>query len=213
MIKAQEALDRLVAGNRRFVESFGGSALTSPESMETLPGPQHPFAAVLGCADSRVPPEHVFHQGLGDVFSVRVAGNVVTAPLLASVEFAAHALGTRLIVVLGHSACGAVGAAVSEVAGAGGGLTPALTELVEEIRPAVEEERRDEDTGDGDDSREAWVARSVRSNVRFSMAALSESAALHGLQENDGLRIVGAEYDLATGEVDFFELPGDLSLS
>ena len=110
-IPAPEALDRILEGNRRFAEGAGASGDFSPSRREGLAEGQAPLAVVLGCADSRVPPEVVFDQGLGDLFVVRVAGTVVGASVVGSIEFAAEVLGTRLILVLGHSACGAVGAA------------------------------------------------------------------------------------------------------
>lgn len=203
MIPWQEALGRLRDGNRRFSsDDMEPSMLTSQAKRRELAQGQKPFAIVFGCSDSRVPVEIVFDQGLGDLFVIRVAGNVVAPSLIGSVEFAAHAFGTRLVVVLGHSNCGAVTATVDELEQPERSRSPNLRSIVDRIRPAVEDLR---ETHLRDD-RSALIAHSVRANIRASVNQLRHgSQILEDLIERDGLRIVGAEYSLETGLVDFFE--------
>ena len=137
MIPAQEALERLQAGNHRFVtEAFDSRSMTVRPA-ETADG-QEPFAIILGCSDSRVPAEIVFDQSLGDLFVIRVAGNVVAPTQIGSIEFAASKFGTRLVVVLGHSRCGAVIAAVDELQTPAGNQSPNLGSIVDFVRPSVE---------------------------------------------------------------------------
>ncbi|MEA2559039.1 MAG: carbonic anhydrase [Acidobacteriota bacterium] len=162
---------------------------------------QHPIAIVLGCSDSRVPAEIVFDQGLGDLFVIRVAGNIVAPSQVGSVEFAAEQFGTQLVVVLGHTHCGAILAALEAVK-APTSFTPNLRSIVNRIRPSVEtlmatELRFDE---------ERLVREAVRANVRASADHLRHgSALLEHLAQQERLLVVGAEYSLATGEVDFFD--------
>jgi carbonic anhydrase len=198
-----EALRRLQEGNARFVsDDMEPSMLTSGSKRRELTAGQKPFAIVFGCSDSRVPVEIVFDQGLGDLFVIRVAGNVVAPSLVGSVEFAAHAFGTRLVVVLGHSNCGAVTATIDELERPEKSRSPNLRSIVDRIRPAVEDLR---DTELRDD-REALIAHSVRANIRASTNQLRHgSQILEDLIERDGLRVVGAEYSLDTGLVDFFD--------
>ncbi|HYW02302.1 MAG TPA: carbonic anhydrase [Gammaproteobacteria bacterium] len=204
MIPATEALNRLREGNRRYVE--GSRRLDTPITQarrdELLAG-QEPFAVILGCSDSRVPVEVVFDQGLGDLFVVRVAGNVAAPPEVGSVEFAAGKLGTRLVAVLGHTHCGAVTATVDASRGPDTGLSPGLRSIVDRIRPAVEGLP---DTA----SRDELIRQGVRANVRVAADQLRHgSALLERLIGDEGLLVVGAEYCLETGEVDFFDgVPG-----
>jgi len=169
---------------------------------QELVGGQEPFAVVLGCSDSRVPVELVFDRGPGDLFVIRVAGNIVAPSLVGSVEFAAEVFGTRLVIVLGHSDCGAVGATVDEL-GQGGGIgSPNLQSIVDRIRPAVEELVAAHPGGDP----ETLLSRAVRANVRASADRLRNgSEILEHLIASDGLRVVGAEYSLDSGLVDFFD--------
>jgi carbonic anhydrase len=193
MIPANEALERLRSGNRRFAADLaaGGSGTTIARRAEVVDG-QEPFAIILGCSDSRVPAELVFGQGLGDLFVIRVAGNIVAPSQVGSVEFAAERYRTRLVVVLGHSQCGAVLATLEEMARPAGSQSPNLRSIVNRIRPAVE--------GLTD------ASQAVRANVRASAAHLRHgSAVLEHLVLTNGLRIVGAEYSLETGVVDFFD--------
>lgn len=198
-IPALEALERLRAGNRRFIEGVRSrDETTSPARRADLVEGQSPFAVILGCSDSRVPAELVFDQGIGDLFVVRVAGNIVTPPLLGSVEFAIEQLGARLVVVLGHARCGAVGATLDAIRAGARPASPNLAALVEHIRPGVEPV-----LDDAPDDRETLVARAVRANVRASVEQLRTGSAVLRRFVDDGLIISGAEYSLETGEVQF----------
>jgi carbonic anhydrase len=169
--------------------------------MEFVAG-QEPFAVILGCSDSRVPVEIVFDQGLGDLFVIRVAGNIVAPSQIGSVEFAAERFGTRLVVVLGHTHCGAIDATLDDLQRPSGAQSLNLSSIVQRIRPAVEgllatELRRDH---------EALAREAVRANVRVSADYLRHgSEVLERLIRKDGLQVVGAEYSLETGVVDFFD--------
>jgi carbonic anhydrase len=199
MMTANQALERLRQGNRRFVANRGGESGTRP--IEVAAG-QEPFAIILGCSDSRVPAEIVFDQGLGDLFVIRVAGNIVAPSQVGSVEFAAERFGTRLVVVLGHSSCGAILATLEQLGRPGGSQSPNLRSIVDRVRPSVAgllatELRRDP---------EALVREAVRANIRASADHLRHgSRILEQLIQSDGLLVVGAEYSLETGVVDFFD--------
>jgi carbonic anhydrase len=205
MIPAAEALERLREGNRRFVAGtprMDGSS--EPARRRELAAGQNPFAIIFGCSDSRVPAEIVFDQGLGDLFVIRVAGNVVAPSLVGSVEFAAEVFGTRLVVVLGHTRCGAVTATVDALRRPEKGGSPNLRSIVDRIRPTVEGllEGGGADLADPD----SLIQRAVRANVRASANQLRHgSQVLEQLSTDAGLRVVGAEYSLETGEVDFFD--------
>ena len=203
MIPAREALERLREGNRRFVaDEPSGNASTGHARRSLLAAGQEPFAIVLGCADSRVPAEIVFDQGLGDLFVIRVAGNIVAPSLIGSVEFAAERFGTRLVVVLGHSQCGAILATLDELRRPRENQSPNLRAIVDRVRPAVEDLLTTELRHDP----AALVQHAVRCNVRASANQLRHgSAVLERLITSDDLLIVGAEYSLETGVVDFFD--------
>ncbi len=203
MISARAALERLREGNRRFVSGARSSdALTSHARRSELAAGQEPFAIVLGCSDSRVPAELVFDQGLGDLFVIRVAGNIVASSQIGSVEFAAERFGTRLVVVLGHSQCGAVLATLEELQQPTGSQSRNLRSIVDRVRPSVEPLLATELRHDP----EALVRNAVRANVRFSASHLRHgSEVLEQLIERDGLLVVGAEYSLETGVVEFFD--------
>jgi len=203
MIPAHEALERLQAGNRRFVSDLRDhTSLTSPTRRNALTAGQEPFAIILGCSDSRVPAEIVFDQGLGDLFVIRVAGNIVAPSQVGSVEFAAERFGTRLVVVLGHSMCGAIVATLEELGRPTGGQSPNLRSIVDRIRPSVEGLLNDHGKPDPD----TLVQRAVRANIRASANHLRHgSVILEKLIQEDGLLVVGAEYSLETGVVDFFD--------
>ncbi len=203
MISARDALERLRAGNRRFVSGLrGGEALTSQTRRYQLTMGQEPFAVILGCSDSRVPAEIVFDQGLGDLFVIRVAGNVVAPSQVASVEFAATRFGTRLVVVLGHSQCGAVLATLEELQQTTENRSRSLTAIVDRVRPSVEALLATELRHDSD----GLVRHAVRANIRTSANHLRHgSEVLEQLIERNGLVVVGAEYSLETGLVDFFD--------
>jgi carbonic anhydrase len=201
-IDAQEALQRLRDGNRRFVSGQGTVdwSMDSPHLAALVEG-QSPFAVVVGCSDSRVPVELVFGQGPGDLFVIRVAGHVIGPSQLESVEFAVHNLGTRLVVVLGHTHCGAVLATLQEL-GRPDGPSGALPTLVGRIRPAVEGL-----LGSGAGASPAELMdEAVTAHVHASAARLrGDSDLLKGYVTRGDLRVVGARYALETGVVDFFD--------
>ena len=203
MISAREALDRLRAGNRRFVAGVRSSdTLTSPTRRSELATGQEPFAIILGCSDSRVPAEIVFDQGLGDLFVIRVAGNIVAASQIGSVEFAAERFGTRLVAVLGHSQCGAVLATLEELQQPTDSQSRNLRSIVDRVRPSVEALLATDLRHDP----EALMRHAVRANVRVSASHLRHgSDVLEQLIEKNRLLVVGAEYSLETGVVDFFD--------
>lgn len=203
MIGAQDALERLREGNKRFVSGVRSlETLMSPLQRSELVEGQTPFAVILGCSDSRVPVEIVFDQGLGDLFVIRVAGNVVAPSQIGSVEFAAETFGTRLVVVLGHSLCGAISATLSQLQQPSEKQSRNLQSIVDRIRPAVAGLLATELRHDP----EALARAAVRANVRVSADHLRHgSESLEHLIAEEGLRVVGAEYSLETGEVDFFD--------
>jgi carbonic anhydrase len=203
MVSAQEALERLREGNRRFVANAQGasgfSAQTRPADVATS---QEPFAIVLGCSDSRVPAEIVFDQGLGDLFVIRVAGNIVAPSQVGSVEFAAIRFSTRLVVVLGHSQCGAILATLEELRRPREDQSRNLLAIVDRVRPSVEALLATELRHDFG----ALVREGVRANIRASVNHLRHgSQILEQLIQEEGLRVVGAEYSLETGVVEFLE--------
>jgi carbonic anhydrase len=202
-ITATEALERLKEGNRRFVNDDPNRVvLTSATRRNSLVAGQHPSAIILGCSDSRVPAEIIFDQGLGDLFVIRVAGNIVSPSQVGSIEFAAERFGTRLVVVLGHSNCGAVQATVEELERPTDRRSPNLHAIVDRIRPSVETLMETELRHDS----QALLAHAVRANIRLSVAHLKHgSRILEDLTEHHGLLVVGAEYSLETGAVEFFD--------
>ena len=203
MILANEALARLIEGNRRFVSGTRRpDLLTSQAQRATLLTGQEPFAVILGCSDSRVPVEIIFDQGLGDLFVIRVAGNIIAPSLVGSVEFAAGKFGTRLVVVLGHSKCGAIQATIEELQQPTRNQSPNLNSIVSRIRPSVEGLLETELRHDP----EALLSHSVRANIRASANHLRHgSDVVEQMIEKNGLLVVGAEYSLETGIVDFFD--------
>lgn len=202
MISAREALERLYEGNRRFAAGAQSRVLTSQNRRDALIDSQAPFAVILGCSDSRVPVEIVFDQRLGDLFVIRVAGNIVAPSQIGSVELAAERFGTRLVVVLGHSRCGAVQATLEELQQPTSGSSRNLRSIVDRIRPAVEELTTTELRNDAT----ALLHHAVRANVRASVNHLRHgSEVLEQLSETQGLLVVGAEYSLESGVVEFFD--------
>ncbi len=203
MIAAADALERLKKGNLRFASSVSGlddflRESRRPELMQS----QEPFAIVLGCSDSRVPAEIVFDQGLGDLFVIRVAGNIVAPSQVGSVEFAVEMFGTRLVVVLGHSQCGAILATIEELRRPREKQSRNLQSIVDRVRPSVEELLETELGQDHDE----LVHHAVRANIRASVNHLRHGSELiEELVRDDGLMVVGAEYSLETGRVEFFE--------
>ncbi len=194
-----QALDRLRAGNKRFVEHvISLEALLSHARRAEHAIAQEPFAVILGCSDSRAPAEFVFDQGLGDLFVIRVAGNIAAPSQIGSVEFAVERFGIRLVVVLGHSNCGAVQATLDAI-DKPDAVSPGLQAIVGRIQPGLQ----------GVDGAEAGACRiqtAVRANVRHTVSQLhADSPILARMTREQGLLIVGADYSLQTGEVDFFE--------
>jgi carbonic anhydrase len=203
MIPARQALDRLREGNARFVADIRSHATVARRShREDLADGQEPFAIILGCSDSRVPAEIVFDQGLGDLFVIRVAGNIVAPSQVGSVEFAASKFNTRLVVVLGHSRCGAVEATLEELQRPSGRQSRNLSSIVDRVRPSVEALLATEIRHDP----AALIRDAVRANVRVSASQLRHgSELLESLIAREGLIVVGAEYSLESGIVDFFD--------
>jgi len=201
MVPAREALALLREGNRRFAAD-----LRNPESLHArrieLAAGQAPFAAILGCSDSRVPVEIVFDQGLGDLFVIRVAGNIVAPSQIGSIEFAAERFGTRLVVVLGHSHCGAIETTLQQLTSPRENQSRNLHSIVDLVRPSVENLLATELRHD----LPALIQKAVRANIRASVRNLRHgSDIIEHLIQNDGLLVVGAEYSLETGGVEFFD--------
>lgn len=202
MLNATDALERLREGNRRFVADEPTHLVGADARRRELAGGQQPFAIILGCSDSRVPAEIVFDQGLGDLFVIRVAGNIVEPSQIGSIEFAAAQFGTRLVVVLGHSKCGAIEATMQEMLEPSASSSKNIGAIVEFIRPSLEPLLQQEPADDA----AAIVEKAVRANVGASAERLRHgSEVIEQLERDDGLLIVGAEYSLETGLVDFFD--------
>ena len=207
MLPAIQALQRLREGNERFVTDTRSHATDASRSHRgELADGQEPFAIILGCSDSRVPAEIVFDQGLGDLFVIRVAGNIVAPSQIGSVEFAASKFGTRLVVVLGHSRCGAVEATLEELKRPSANQSRNLHSIVDRVRPSVESLLATDLRHDP----AALIRDAVRANVRVSAGQLRHgSELLESLIARDGLLVVGAEYSLESGIVEFFDgVPG-----
>ncbi|RPI85846.1 MAG: carbonic anhydrase [Chloroflexi bacterium] len=194
-VTTEDAFERLLAGNRRFVDGRRTYPNQSAAYRQELVSGQHPFAAVLGCADSRIPPEIIFDQGLGDIFTVRVAGNIVDDASLGSLEYAVEHLGVQLIIVLGHSGCGAVQAAF-----AGGHEEGRIASLIGAIQPAVEQSKREPCS-----TQEQALVNAVRKNVDIVVQRLCTAAPIIAPCVNEcRVKIIGAYYDQACGMVEFF---------
>jgi carbonic anhydrase len=202
MISAVDALERLREGNRRFVDDeVSEEALARREHKAGAAAPQHPFAIILACSDSRVPTELIFDCGIGDLFVIRVAGNIVAPSQIGSIEFAAKQFGTRLVVVLGHSNCGAIIATLKELSLKESVRSPNLRAIVDRIRPALEPVLHD----DSDLDDEEVVSSCIRANVRASVERLRHgSLILEQLIGSGDLKIIGAEYSIETGNIEFF---------
>jgi len=196
-----EALERLRTGNARFVANELSRAISDVERARLASG-QEPFAVILGCSDSRVPTEVVFDQGLGDLFVIRVAGNIVAPSQIGSIEFAAQKFATRLVVVLGHTHCGAVEATIDELLQPDKKQSRNIAAIVSRIQPSVMDLLERGDVTDRDE----LVQKAVRENVRYAANALRHgSDIIEELIGRDELLIVGAEYSLDTGVVEFFD--------
>ena len=203
MLSPAEGLLRLKEGNQRFISGAGhADRLSSEARRKELTKGQNPFAIILGCSDARVPAEIIFDQGLGDLFVIRVAGNIVAPSQVGSVEFAAERFGTKLVVVLGHTGCGAILATLEELRRPTEGHSPNLRSIVDRVRPSVEALFE----GSIPPQDEELEHRATRANIRASANHLRHgSQILERLIAAQGLRVVGAEYSLESGDVDFFE--------
>lgn len=203
MISAKDALEKLREGNRRFVnDEVSSETLASREHRAGEAKPQSPFAIILACSDSRVPTELIFDRGIGELFVIRVAGNIVAPSQIGSIEFAASQFGTRLVVVLGHSNCGAIIATLQELALKDSHRSPNLRAIVDRIRPALEPILGGLDNIND----KAAVDECVRANVLASVEQLRHgSLILEQLIETGELTVVGAGYSIETGNIEFFE--------
>lgn len=202
-LSAREAIARLVMGNKRYMQNVRSvDSLMSHSRRDLESIPQRPFAIILGCSDSRAPAEVVFDQGLGDLFVIRVAGNIVAPSQIGSVEFAAERFGTRLVLVMGHSSCGAIDAALETMQSKVGPKSRGLMSIVDRVRPSIEALVNTDLANDPPRlKREA-----IRANVRVSVSQLRNSSQIiERLIDKEGLLVVGSELDLTTGEVDFFD--------
>ncbi|MFZ1344082.1 carbonic anhydrase [Thiothrix eikelboomii] len=206
-VSASEALQRLREGNERFANNVRSlDSLLSHTQRAALTAGQNPFAIILGCSDSRVPAEVVFDQGLGALFVIRVAGNVVAPSQIGSIEFAATQYGTRLVIVMGHTQCGAVNATLADLRNKEHNPSSNQRYIVERIAPAVatlmETPLKD--------NPEELIRHAVRANIRMATSHVRHgSEILEKLIAQDGLMVVGAEYSLETGQVDFFDIPDE----
>jgi carbonic anhydrase len=208
MLDALESLIRLRDGNRRFITGRTSTPALSHAAREALVAGQEPFAIILGCSDSRVPAELVFDQSFGDLFVIRVAGNIVAPSQVGSVEFAAARFGTRLVVVMGHSQCGAIVATLEELQGRATNQSRNLMSIVDRVRPSVETLL----AAGSDVDQDTLMREAVRANVRASVNHLRHgSDLLERLIRETGLLVVGAEYSLETGVVEFFENVPDVA--
>ncbi|HEU4730107.1 MAG TPA: carbonic anhydrase [Kofleriaceae bacterium] len=195
----EDGLQRLVEGNQRFRNGTGGAGAGRNFDAARAAAPQRPFAIVLGCSDARTPVEIVFDQGFGDLFVVRVAGNIVAPSIVGSIEFAASQFGTRLVVVMGHSGCGAVAATMQALATGLGPASKNLRAITDRIAPHVEAIARH---GSGAEA----MREAMRANVRASVDHLRHgSQILEELVLKGRLAVAGAEYEIETGQVHFFD--------
>jgi carbonic anhydrase len=202
MLEPALALRRLQEGNARFVNNLRSDALTSPVRRAEVADVQRPFAVILGCSDARVPAEIVFDQGLGDLFVIRIAGNVVAPSGIGSVEFAVERFGVQLVVVLGHSRCGAIDATLEAVSRPGQAHSPGIRSIVDRVRPSIEGLLQTELARD----RTRLWQEAVRANIRASVNQLRHgSEILERLVLAGRVEVAGAEYALDSGEVTFLD--------
>lgn len=198
-VTPQKALELLRAGNMRFMENLKADRNLLKQANDTVDG-QFPFATILSCIDSRTSAELIFDQGLGDIFSIRIAGNIVNTDILGSMEFACKLAGTKLLVVLGHSNCGAIKGACDHVE------VGNLTELLSKIQPAIYEETTIKDANDRNSKNDDFVANVASINVKRSVKAIVErSFILERMIEKGEIAVIGAMHDLKSGEVTFYE--------
>ncbi len=199
LMTPEKALECLKSGNQRFQNSLKEDRNLIGQVKDTSEG-QFPFATILSCIDSRVSSELVFDQGVGDIFSIRIAGNFVNTDILGSMEFACKLAGTRLIVVLGHTSCGAVKGACDDA------KLGNLTSMLEKIKPAVDSVTEPSDASLRNSSNKNFVNDVAVKNVELTMAnILKESAVISEMHQNGEVKIIGAMYDVSTGSVIFFE--------
>ncbi len=189
----------LVEGNKRFVQNLKAQRNLQDQVLETSKG-QYPFAVILSCIDSRVPAELVFDQGIGDIFSVRVAGNIINEDVLGSMEYACKVAGSKIVVVMGHTKCGAVTAACQNVE------LGNITSLLSKIKPAVNMIRVSQDFSGNKEMNDSSIEEVAVKNVKLSIERIrEESPILLEMEKNDEIEIVGALYDVSNGQVEFFE--------
>ena len=194
-LTASEALERLQRGNERFRHDKDKHPRNDASYRDSLAGGQTPFASVVTCSDSRVPPELIFDQGLGDLFVIRVAGNVCNDAVLGTIEYASMLLGVKLVVVMGHRSCGAVSAAVDHVDVDGPATHSHIDTLIDAIRPAVRAAEGAEDLLD----------RSVRENAAMVAAQIRKSDPVMTKLATEGVEVKPAYYDLESGKVEWLE--------
>jgi carbonic anhydrase len=198
-VSAEAAKRRLIEGNRRFVNQNRQYPNQSKRRLQSVSKKQYPYAAILGCADSRVPPEIIFDQGLGDLFVVRVAGNIATNETIGSLEYATANLGTQLIVVLGHKGCGAVSAAFDNQPDDGN-----INSVVDDIRPSLSPNSRTRRNSNSNRNDVNDDNNAVINNIEYQARKLQDnSQIIDKLIRDDRLKIVGAYYDINTGKVRF----------
>ena len=201
-LTAEQALQRLKQGNQLFVSEHHAVIEIDINRRAELAKAQEPFAIILGCSDSRVPAELIFNQGLGDLFVIRIAGNIVAPSQIGSIEFAADQFGTRLVVVLGHSSCGAIQASLDHILTNSEHASPNLESIVSRITPCIKSVVTEKEYP----NEAARMKAAVRANIHASVEQLRHgSEILENLIANDDLLIVGAEYDLETGAIEFFD--------
>ena len=194
----EKAMEYLIEGNRRFQNNLKANRNLLEQVNDTSEG-QFPFATILSCIDSRVSAELVFDQGLGDIFSVRIAGNFVNEDILGSMEFACKLAGTKLIVVLGHTSCGAIKGACDDA------KMGNLTKLIEKIKPAVKAVTEPKDANKRNSQNSEFVDNVSEKNVLLTIDRIhTESPILSEMEKNGEIKIVGAMYDINSGEVDFY---------
>jgi len=201
-MNSDTALKKLIEGNQRYLDSTSNKKdLVYTISDEKMSSDQKPFAIILGCSDSRVPAELVFHQGLGDLFVIRVAGNIIAPSQIGSIEFACQHFGTELVVVLGHSKCGAIGATVNALLNDSNDISPNIASIVNHVTPAVHPLV---ESGEYSDHNEL-LHQATRANIEQSVSGLqSQSTVLRELVSKEKLNIIGAQYDINTGKVEFY---------
>jgi len=201
-MNADKALQTLIEGNQRYIAGTSDDAeLTITTRRQSINAGQSPFAVILGCSDSRVPVELVFNQGLGDLFVIRVAGNIAAPSQIGSVEYACQHLGTRLVVVLGHSHCGAINATVDSLLGELDELSPNIASIVDHVSPAVHPVVMHKQYTDKDE----LINQAMRANVEQSVSGLQmRSPILRDMVNKNKIKIIGAEYSIETGVVDFY---------